>query len=97
MLKEEGIWQYQVIQESAQRIRVTLVASQGVEHASMASRIMERFRETVGPEVKVEVEFVSDVQRTARGKVRPVISLQTRRWLREASASNSDQREEVSG
>jgi phenylacetate-CoA ligase len=86
MLKEDGIWQYQVTQESPSSLKVALVCAEDVDREAMASRLQERFKETIlGNEVDVRVVFVADVERTLRGKVRPVISLQTRDWLDRAS------------
>lgn len=81
MLREEGIWQYQVSQESPSQMRAAVVPSERVDRQVMRQRLLTRFAEALGDEVQVDVVFVDDVERTARGKVRPVISLQTRGWL----------------
>jgi phenylacetate-CoA ligase len=87
MFKGEGVWQYQVTQESTNHLRVAIVPAEGVDREAMRQRLLTRFADSFGGEVEADVVYVDDVERTARGKIRPVISLQTRGWLDRAGDS----------
>lgn len=63
----------QVIQEALDRFRVRVIAEDGFGHEQERD-IQRRFDDRLGP-VSVTVERVSELERTARGKVRAVISL----------------------
>jgi phenylacetate-CoA ligase len=73
--KEEQIWQYQVIQESPARFRISLVAAPSCNRAAARERLAAGFRAHLGREVATEVVFVDAIERTPGGKVRPVIAL----------------------
>jgi phenylacetate-CoA ligase len=64
--------QGQVVQEALDRFRVRVVTEDGFG-AEQVREIEKRFAERLGP-VRVDVERVSELERTARGKVRAVIS-----------------------
>jgi len=63
----------QVIQEDIQNIRVNLVTDERYNHED-TRHLIQGFRERVGNEVRVRVEFVDKIQRTSAGKCRWVIS-----------------------
>lgn len=73
--KEEQIWQYQVIQESPARFRISLVAAPSCDRAAARERLAAGFRAHLGREVATEVVFVDAIERTPGGKFRPVIAL----------------------
>ena len=66
----------QVIQETLHDFQVRVIADNGFGDEQVRE-IQKRFRDRLGP-VNVAVERVSELQRTARGKIRGVISLLNR-------------------
>jgi phenylacetate-CoA ligase len=86
MLKLEGIWQYQVTQESPALLKVAVVCMDDLDRAAYGARLQARFKQALGTAVNVRVEFVQDVQRTPSGKVRPLISLRTKGWLERSTS-----------
>ncbi len=72
---EPQVWQYQVMQETATRFRIAIVASPSCDRAQTSVRVREGFIRTFGSEIQVEIEFVDSIPRTRGGKVRPVLSL----------------------
>jgi len=72
----EGLWQWQVIQESATHLRVGLSVAQTCDRQHLRELITARFAKMFGPLVTLDVQFDS-IQRTAGAKVRPVISMCT--------------------
>ena len=73
---DEGeILQYQVVQEAPWHFRVSLVTRNATMDAALAQRISDAFRARLGDPVTVELARVNDLPRTARGKVRAIISL----------------------
>lgn len=62
----------QVVQEELDFVRVRVVAKSGFDEAEKAL-IRQRLRDRLG-EVRVEVEEVSEIERTVRGKFRAVVS-----------------------
>lgn len=64
----------QVIQETAQRIRVKIVPVEGFGLADERD-IVCRVRQRLGPDVEVIVETVEEIPRTKAGKFKAVISL----------------------
>lgn len=63
----------QLIQESRERLRVRLVKRPGYSEVDTRA-ILDNFRERLGPEVRIELEFVERIPRTSNGKFRYVIS-----------------------
>ncbi len=72
---EQEIYQFQVVQKALDLLEVRLVPKEECNQKELAKRLQARFAQIFGPEMRVEVVFVSDVERTASGKVRLVISL----------------------
>jgi acyl-coenzyme A synthetase/AMP-(fatty) acid ligase len=54
---------------------VSLVTRTPQLDAALERRIAERFRARLGAEVTVDVARVNDLPRTARGKVRAIVSM----------------------
>jgi phenylacetate-CoA ligase len=71
---EEEIWQYQVVYVRDTHFRVLIMAGERCDHQQAQARITEGFRRVFGQQVTLEISFVDEIERTARGKVRPVIS-----------------------
>jgi phenylacetate-CoA ligase len=63
----------QVVQEALDRLRVRVIAEEGFGDAQVRE-IQQRIHHRLGP-VHVAVERVTELERTARGKIRGVISL----------------------
>ena len=72
---EEQVWQYQIVQHSATRFTIKIVASKGVNRQKLKERVAAGFAERFGSEVSTEISFVDSIDRTAGGKARPVISM----------------------
>ena len=68
---------YRIEQRSADDF-LLLVVAVGEERDQLSERLRRRFREALGPETTVEVRFVEELPRTARGKLRTVISARAR-------------------
>lgn len=83
---EEQIWQYQVVQRTETHFRVAVVADQEVDQRTMSARIVEKFAARFGDEITVEVVF-EPIERTAGGKIRPVVSLRKHGWVDPRRAS----------
>jgi len=66
------VWEGQVIQEALDFVRVRVVTRPGFDNQERRL-ICERLQERLGA-IRVEVEVVSKIERTARGKFRAVIS-----------------------
>jgi len=69
----EGLWQWQVIQESATHFVVGLSVAETSDRQHIRQLVAARFTEMFGPLVTVDVQF-DYIQRTVGGKVSPVIS-----------------------
>lgn len=79
---EDGhVRQYQVEQRSPSDYLVRLVAAPGNEDGreQLQRRLATRFRAAAGEDARVEFEFVSAIERTARGKTRIVLAPGSRR------------------
>ena len=72
---ESQVWQYQIVQESPERLRIALVPAPEADLGSMRDRILERFRRILGEAVSLEVRFQKTIPPTAGGKSRAVLSL----------------------
>jgi phenylacetate-CoA ligase len=69
----DGILESQIIQEDVCTIRVRVVRSEGYRE-EYTSKLVDGLSERLGSQVKIEVEFVEAIERTASGKFRWVIS-----------------------
>ena len=74
---EAGIWQYQVTQSAPERFAIDIVGDPVEGRPAMIARITSRLRESLGPSVDVTIRFVDRLERTPRGKLRPVRSYRT--------------------
>jgi phenylacetate-CoA ligase len=72
---ESEILQYQVMQRASRDFLVSLVTRAPELGAALERRIGERLRARLGEGVTVEVVRVHDLPRTARGKVRAIVSM----------------------
>jgi len=72
---EEEVWQYQVVQQTANHFNVKIVASERCDRQQTTERIVVKFTHTFGEDVRTKVSFVNAIERTEGGKIRPVISL----------------------
>jgi phenylacetate-CoA ligase len=73
---EQSVWQYQVVQQAPAQFSVAVIAADDCDRTQLQARLVAQFRNTFGEDSHITVSFVSDLPRTARGKVRPVIALQ---------------------
>ncbi|MBN1318586.1 MAG: phenylacetate--CoA ligase family protein [Anaerolineales bacterium] len=69
------VWQYQVIQRSAQHLDVSIVAANGYDHHEIQNRIKASFAEICGKDIMVDIRFVAEIERTNGGKVRAIVSM----------------------
>ena len=69
--EDERVWRYQVVQEEVDRFRVTIVPAVGVDPQTLTADVTELFRRRFGPRTEVELDFVSEIEQTSGGKVRP--------------------------
>jgi phenylacetate-CoA ligase len=72
--REREIWRYQIVQEAERRLLVRVVASPDCDHEAAVLRLLARFREQLGDQIAVRVEFVADLPRGSSAKVEPVVS-----------------------
>jgi phenylacetate-coenzyme A ligase PaaK-like adenylate-forming protein len=70
----ETIWQFQIVQESDGHFRVSIVASPTCDREAIAKRVRSDFQQKLGDDVTVDFAFVDHIERTAGGKLRPLIS-----------------------
>jgi phenylacetate-CoA ligase len=68
-----AVRQWRLTQESVDDIRMEIVKDEPIEQKELQS-MMDYFSRRLGPDVRVHVERVPDIPRTAGGKVRHVIS-----------------------
>ncbi|OGW37697.1 MAG: hypothetical protein A2Y97_05585 [Nitrospirae bacterium RBG_13_39_12] len=73
--EEEQIYQYQVIQKTVTDFSVAIVASKSSDNRLTTKRILNKFHQTFGQNVKVDIAFVESIDRTVTGKIRSVISM----------------------
>jgi phenylacetate-CoA ligase len=70
---------WQIVQENTREILVRVVTEQPVSDDERA-KVSAYFARRLGPTVRVRVERVAEIDRTARGKTRHVISDVAREW-----------------
>jgi phenylacetate-CoA ligase len=70
----EGIWQYQVIQDSPSHLTVLLVGSSDCSQQSIRMRIAAGIASILGEGMAHDIQFVDRVHHTAAGKALPLIS-----------------------
>jgi phenylacetate-CoA ligase len=63
----------QILQEDIDRLVIRIVRRPGYTDSD-TEKLLHAFRERIGPDVRVDVEFVDDIPRTSSGKFRWVIS-----------------------
>jgi phenylacetate-CoA ligase len=78
---DPAVWRYQVVQPAPGRLRVEIVADPAGDEAALRSRVTRELEGRLGDGAHVTVDFVDSLPRSARGKVRPVMSLQARERL----------------
>jgi phenylacetate-CoA ligase len=75
ILVEEDLWEFQVVQQTGTRFKVEIVPTGSCDLETTKTRIAEKFAETFGENITVEISFVDSIERTGAGKFRRVISL----------------------
>ena len=70
----ETIWQFQIVQESDGHFRVSVVASPTCDREGITKRVSSDFQQKLGDNITVDLTFVDHIERTAGGKLRPIIS-----------------------
>ena len=68
-------WQFQVIQDAPDRIRVLIVCGSETDRKRIAPAVQAGMARALGPEVSVCVEFVAAVFQRASGKTPVVVTL----------------------
>ena len=70
---ETLLWEFQVVQEAADHVRVLLVKAAEADAHVVAERVGPEIRDALGHDVRVDLVFVDAVERTAGGKVRTIV------------------------
>jgi phenylacetate-coenzyme A ligase PaaK-like adenylate-forming protein len=73
--EEEDVWRYQVVQRTPTRLAIKVVTAPACDRRELATRLATKFAGLFGDGLTIEVSFVDEIPRTARGKVRTVIAL----------------------
>ena len=81
---DPGVWRYQVVQLAPGRLGVDVVPAPDTDRQETKLRLERELEGRLGEGGRVEVEYVRTLLMSARGKVRPVMSLDTRRRLERA-------------
>jgi hypothetical protein len=63
------------VQETLSRFHASLVVDEKCDQVHLREGVTAELMQVLGEGAEVEVQFVRAIPRTARGKVRPVISL----------------------
>ncbi len=71
LVGDDSVWQLVVVQDDIDRFRASIVASEDTDRAALTERIRRRVRERLGPDVTVDVSFVSEIEPPPGGKLRP--------------------------
>lgn len=72
---EEGVLQYQLVQETPSDFHVGLVAKASCNRPEIEARLAAKFGRVFGEKTRLRVSFVSSIPRTSSGKVRCVVSM----------------------
>jgi phenylacetate-CoA ligase len=75
MRGETAVYQFQIVQLAPAHFRVSLIVRADADRADLETRLISKFKKTLGESIKAEVYFVASIPRTAAGKVRPIVSL----------------------
>jgi phenylacetate-CoA ligase len=75
---EADIWQYQVVQHTSKHLSVSVVAAETCDRQQTRERIAAECARKFGEGVTVDISFVDSIERTAGGKLCPVLSLHGR-------------------
>lgn len=70
----EAIWQFQVIQENSTYFCASVVTSKACDREGISKLIANNFKQTLGENITLDLTFVDQIERTAGGKLRPVVS-----------------------
>jgi len=73
-VKEPGVRQYQIVQHSATRFSVNIVADPAADHAALMGRLKAAVSELLGADVGADVYVVDAIDRTVSGKARTLLS-----------------------
>lgn len=73
--EEEEVWRYQVVQQTPSRFALRLVTAPDCDRRRLEARLERKFASLLGDEATVEIAYLDDIPRTARGKVRTVIAI----------------------
>ncbi len=60
---------------------VELCVAEACDRQGTRGRVAAGFARMFGEDVEVDIHFVESIERTAAGKVRPVVSVHTKAWL----------------
>ncbi len=69
------IYQFQLVQKGLDHLEARIVPKEPCNREEKERQLAEIYKKILGPDIRVEVVFVSDVERTPAGKVRQIIPL----------------------
>ena len=81
---DPAVLRYQAVQHAPGRLRVEVVPDPAHDGAALCARLEAELEERLGEGADVTVELVATLPASPRGKVRPIMSLQTRERLERA-------------
>ena len=70
----EAIWQFQVIQDGYSDFRAWIVASPNCDRETISRQIIDNLKVVLGESSVLNLAFVDQIERSAGGKLRPVVS-----------------------
>jgi phenylacetate-CoA ligase len=75
VVNEPQIWQYRVVQHSHACFSVQLVVGDGCDRRALRTRVVAGLQQALDGNVQVDVSFPPTIERSASGKILPVVSL----------------------
>lgn len=75
VLEEDGVWQFQAVQESIGELRVVVVPDPRVDGEALSQRLATSLAAALGPDLRIRVELVDSIaRRVGASKFRVVLS-----------------------
>jgi phenylacetate-CoA ligase len=70
-----GVYQYQIVQYALDHLQINLIVSAECDRGAAIASLTAKLQAQFGTDMRVEVRFVDEIERTAAGKVRYVRNL----------------------